>query len=62
VVNQIYELERKLAEIKKKEKKDKQDRAEEQVKKEADEIYKEFKSGKKLSTKDLIILQKAGLI
>jgi uncharacterized coiled-coil DUF342 family protein len=62
VVNQIYELERKLVEIKKKEKKAKQDRAEEQVKKEADEIYKEFKSGKKLSTKDLIVLQKAGLL
>lgn len=62
LVNQIYELERKLAEINKKERKAKLDEVELQVKREASEIYKDFKSGKKLSTKDLIILQKAGLI
>jgi phosphoserine phosphatase len=62
LVNQIYELERKLAEMKKKDRKTKQEEVDLQVKKEASEIYKDFKSGKKLSTKDLIILQKAGLI
>lgn len=32
------------------------------LKKQADEIYKKFKNGEKLSTEDLMILQKAGLL
>jgi phosphoserine phosphatase len=61
-VNQLKELERKLNELKTMEKKTKQTVAEEKMLKDALEIYKDFKSGKKLSTRDLIILQKTGLI
>ena len=32
------------------------------IMKKADEIYQKFKKGEKLSTEDLLLLQKAGLI
>ena len=38
------------------------DKKETEAKKEAYEIYEKFKKGEKLSTEDIMILQKAGLL
>jgi len=61
-VDKIHELERKISSAQ--QKKRKTEKAEEisSVQKEANEIFERFKRGEKLSTEDLMTLQKAGLI
>lgn len=61
-VDKIHELERNVSSVQ--EKKRKMKKAEEitVVHKEANEIFERFKRGEKLSTEDLMALQKAGLI
>jgi len=61
-VDKIHELERKISSAQ--QKKRKTEKAEEisSVQKEANEIFERFKRGEKLSTEDLMALQKAGLI
>jgi len=61
-VNNIHELEKDISSTeKKKEKKKKMDDVS-AAQKEADEVFERFKRGEKLSTEDLMILQKAGLL
>ena len=61
-VNKIHELERNLAGAEETKRKKKKQEESTTAKKEADLIYEKFKRGDKLSTEDLMILQKAGLI
>ncbi|MBN1280821.1 MAG: hypothetical protein JXA00_04145 [Candidatus Thermoplasmatota archaeon] len=61
-VNAIHELEKTIVSSeKKKEKKKKMDDVS-AAQKQADEVFERFKRGEKLSTEDLMILQKAGLL
>jgi uncharacterized coiled-coil DUF342 family protein len=61
-VNNIHELEKDISSTeKKKEKKKKMDDVS-AAQKEADDVFERFKRGEKLSTEDLMILQKAGLL
>ena len=61
-VNKIHDLEKKISSLEKKKvvKKKMEDVSAAQI--EADKIYERFKRGEKLSTEDLMILQKAGLL
>jgi uncharacterized coiled-coil DUF342 family protein len=61
-VNKIHELERMLVGAEETKRKRKKQEDVSTAKKEADEIFEKFKRGDKLSTEDLMILQKAGLI
>jgi len=61
-VNNIHELERIISESEKKKYKEKKLADVTSAQKEANDIFEKFKRGEKLSTEDLMILQKAGLI
>ena len=61
-VNNIHELERQISSVEKKKYKEKKQADASSVQKEADDIFEKFKRGEKLSTEDLMVLQKAGLI
>ena len=61
-VNAIHELERNISGAEKKKIKEKKEADVSIAQKEADAIFERFKRGEKLSTEDLMILQKAGLI
>ncbi len=61
-VNQIHELEKTIANTEKKKEKKKKMEDVSAAQKEADEVFERFKRGEKLSTEDLMILQKAGLL
>ena len=61
-VNNIHELDRKLSELEVTKRKKEKAVAVSSAQKKADEIFEKFKRGDKLSTEDLMILQKAGLI
>ena len=61
-VDKIHELEREVSSAKSKSFKKKKSAEVETAYKEADEIFERFKRGEKLSTEDLMALQKAGLI
>jgi len=61
-VDAIHELEREVSSAKSKSFKKKKTAEVETAYKEADEIFEKFKRGEKLSTEDLMALQKAGLI
>jgi len=61
-VNTIHELERTISETEKKRYKEKKLADVTLAQKEANEIFERFKRGEKLSTEDLMVLQKAGLI
>jgi uncharacterized coiled-coil DUF342 family protein len=61
-VNKIHELEKKISSIEKKKVVKKKMEDVSATLKEADEIFERFKRGEKLSTDDLMILQKAGLL
>jgi len=61
-IQQIREIENKMKTIKEKEKMEKIEKERSVLQKKADEIYERFKRGEKLSTEDLMLLQKAGLI
>lgn len=62
LVDRINDLERKTREEKKKKKKAADEKKKEEISKEAEEILARFQRGEKLSTEDLLILQKAGII
>ena len=61
-VNRIHELEKQIVAIEKKKDHKKKMATVSAAKKEAYEIYERFKKGEKLSTEDLMVLQKAGLL
>jgi len=61
-VNKIHDLERKISSTEKKKYKEKKEADVSIAQKEANDIFERFKRGEKLSTEDLMILQKAGLI
>ncbi|MCK4416523.1 MAG: hypothetical protein KAU84_05145, partial [Thermoplasmatales archaeon] len=61
-VDKIHEFEREISTVKSKKYKKKKSVEVETAYKEADEIFERFKRGEKLSTEDLMSLQKAGLI
>jgi len=61
-VDKIHEYEREISSTKDKKRKTKRAEEETAVHKEANEIFERFKRGEKLSTEDLMTLQKAGLI
>jgi len=61
-VDKIHEFEREISSVKSKKYKKKKSVEVEIAYKEADEIFERFKRGEKLSTEDLMSLQKAGLI
>ena len=57
-VNKIHELDKKISSLKK----EMRMKEKTSVEKVANEIFERFKRGEKLSTEDLLLLQKAGLI
>ncbi|MDH7517754.1 MAG: hypothetical protein QHH19_05365 [Candidatus Thermoplasmatota archaeon] len=61
-VDKIHDLERKIASDHEKKRRRKKEEDTTTAQKEADEIFERFKKGEKLSTEDLMALQKAGLI
>ncbi len=61
-VDKIHDLERKITTDHEKKRKRKKEEDTTTAQKEADEIFEKFKRGEKLSTEDLMALQKAGLI
>jgi len=61
-IKKIREIEERIREIREKEKKFEIQKEKDVIMKKADEIYQKFKKGEKLSTEDLLLLQKAGLI
>ena len=61
-VNKIHELEKTITGVEKKRVVKKKIADVSAVQKEADEIFERFKKGEKLSTEDLMVLQKAGLL
>jgi uncharacterized coiled-coil DUF342 family protein len=61
-VDKIHDLERKVTSSQEKKRKAKKAVEATYAQKEADEIFEKFKRGEKLSTEDLMALQKAGLI
>ncbi len=61
-VDRIHELEREIASLREKGRRTRRSEEESSIKKEATEIFERFKRGEKLSTEDILLLQKAGLI
>ena len=61
-VNKIHDLEKRITAFEKTKDKKKKMEDVSAVQKEANEIYERFKRGEKLSTEDIMILQKAGLL
>jgi uncharacterized coiled-coil DUF342 family protein len=61
-VNSIHELEKKISSLAKKKEKKRKIADVSAAQKEAEDIFERFKRGEKLSTEDLMILQKAGLL
>ena len=61
-VDKIHDLEREISSTQEKKRKTKKEAELTTAQKEADEIFERFKRGEKLSTEDLMALQKAGLI
>jgi len=61
-VNNIHELEKNISSTEKKKEKKKKLADVSAAQKEADDIFERFKRGEKLSTEDLMVLQKAGLL
>ncbi len=62
LLKQIHDFDKIIAGLKHKKAKSKKEKVVSTVKKEAEEIYEKFKAGEKLSTEDLMSLQKAGYI
>ena len=59
---EIRELNKVIIGLKRKTKESKEESIREQTKKEAEEIYNQFKLGEKLNTEDLMLLQRSGLL
>ena len=58
----VKDFEKIIAGLKQKMSKSKKREEKKEIKKKAEEIYKKFKNGEPLTTEDLMILQKAGLL
>jgi len=61
-VDKIHELEREISSLKETHRRERRSKETSSIKKEASEIFERFKRGEKLSTEDILLLQKAGLI
>jgi uncharacterized coiled-coil DUF342 family protein len=61
-IKQVRELDKIISGLRRKRRKAKQSKSKTQAKREATEIYERFKAGEKLSTEDLMQLQKAGYL
>ena len=59
---EIRELNKVIIGLKRKTKESKEESIREQTKKEAEEVYNQFKLGEKLNTEDLMLLQRSGLL
>ncbi len=59
---EIRELNKVIIGLKRKTKETKEESIREQTKKEAEEVYNQFKLGEKLNTEDLMLLQRSGLL
>jgi uncharacterized coiled-coil DUF342 family protein len=62
MVRQVHDFDKIIAGLRQKKDKAKKAVAETTAKKEAEDIYERFKAGEKLSTEDLMFLQKAGYL
>jgi uncharacterized coiled-coil DUF342 family protein len=61
-IRQVHDYDKILAAIKRKFRKAKKERTESMAKQQAEDVYEKFKAGEKLSTEDLMVLQKAGYL
>jgi uncharacterized coiled-coil DUF342 family protein len=61
-IRQVHDYDKVLAAIKRKFRKAKKERTENLAKQQAEDVYEKFKRGEKLSTEDLMVLQKAGYL
>ena len=61
-LRQVHDYDKVLAAIKRKYRKAKKEKTESMAKQQAEDIYEKFKKGEKLSTEDLMCLQKAGYL
>ena len=59
-IRQVHDFDKIIAGIRDKTRKSRKDKDDTSAKKEADEIYEKFRSGEKLSTEDIMVLQKSG--
>ncbi|MFY9605769.1 MAG: phosphoserine phosphatase [Thermoplasmata archaeon] len=59
-IRQVHDFDKIIAGIRDKGRKARQEKDETSAKKEAEEIFEKFRSGEKLSTEDIMILQKSG--
>jgi len=59
-IRQVHDFDKIISGIRDRGRKARQDKDDTSAKKEADEIYEKFRSGEKLSTEDIMILQKSG--
>ncbi|MGQ0534458.1 MAG: coiled-coil protein, partial [Methanobacteriota archaeon] len=62
MVNTVRDYEKVVMGLRQKVRKERKDRGEAEAKQEAEDIFAKFKRGEKLSTEDLMALQKAGLL
>ena len=62
MVTQVHDFDKIIAGLRQKKERAKREIAETSTKKEAEDIYERFKAGEKLSTEDLMSLQKAGYL
>jgi uncharacterized coiled-coil DUF342 family protein len=61
-IRQVHEYDKILNAMKRKYRRAKREKSETLAKQQAEEIYERFKNGEKLSTEDLMCLQKAGYL
>ncbi len=59
---EIRDFDKIIIGLKRKSKQSKINSAKAQIKKEAEEVYSQFKLGEKISTEDLLLLQRSGLV
>ncbi|MBU1157864.1 MAG: phosphoserine phosphatase [Candidatus Thermoplasmatota archaeon] len=59
-IRQVHDFDKIITGIRDKSRKSRRENDESSVKKEAEEIYDKFRSGEKLSTEDIMVLQKSG--
>jgi len=59
-IRQVHDFDKIITGIRDKGRKARQETDDTSAKKEADEIYEKFRSGEKLSTEDIMVLQKSG--
>ncbi len=59
-IRQVHDFDKIITGIRDKGRKSRREKDEDSVKKEAEEIYDKFRSGEKLSTEDIMVLQKSG--